>query len=332
MRIANLLIALLVILLLTSPVLAHVPGFPDDNTTPEQAVTVSDPVKSWSFYDSLGEGHVKYYRVTLRAGERLRVGTFTPRTGGLTPSIVVMSPAFNATSPVPGGVTVPDGMGATVVEGDRPNTATYEPFTPSANYHTASFEHPVKTETTYMIAIYEPANRTGPVGVTIGYREKWAPSEYLTLPFDIVQVHLWEGQHPLLAIGPFFLTILAGIGLVRRQSHGEWGRIPIRIALTGAGLLMIGTGVNTAVQTSIALAETGLTLGALVTTMFVLVPVVGGSWVVWLVLQTECRLTSARRGGLAVTGVLALLAGGGFVIAPAILVGLAVAPSRLLAD
>jgi hypothetical protein len=332
MRIGRLFIVLLVFLLIASPVLAHVPGFPDDNTTPEQAVEISDPVKSWAFYDSLGEGNVKYYRVTLQAGERLHVGTFTPRTGRFTPSIVVMSPVFNGTDPVPEGVTVPDGMGAMVVEGDRPNTATYEPFTPSANYHTASFDHQVKTGRTYVIAVYEPANRTGPVGVTIGYKEEWSPTEYLTIPFDLVRTHLWEGQHPLLVMGPFLLTILGGIGIVRRRWHGEWGRRRLRIALTGAGLLAFGTGVNTAVQMSIALAQTGLTLAALLTTVFVIVPVLGGSWVVGLGLKPDCRLTFRRRVGLAITGTLVLLTWAGFILGPVILIGLAVAPSRVLTE
>jgi hypothetical protein len=332
MRIGRLFILLLVFFLITSPVLAHVPGFPDDNTTPEQAVDISDPVKSWVFYDSLGEGKVKYYRVSLHAGERLHVGTFTPRTGRFTPSIVVMSPALHATDSVPERVTVPDGMGAIVVEGDRPNTATYEPFTPSANYHTASFDHQVKTERAYVIAVYESANRTGPVGVTIGYKEEWSPTEYLTIPFDLVRTHLWEGQHPLLVIGPFLLTILVGIEIVRRRWHREWGRRRIRIALTGAGLLAIGTAVNTAVQMTIALAQTGLTLAALLTTVFVIVPAVGGSWVIGLGLQPDCKLTSRRRVGLAITGTLMLLTWAGFILGPVILIGLAVAPLRALTE
>lgn len=330
MRIGRLFVAVLVVLLIASPVLAHVPGFPDDNTTPEQAVAISDPVKSWAFYDSLGEAEVNYYRVTLHAGERLHVGAFTPVTGTFTPSIVVMSPGLDASDPVPEGVTVPDGMGTLVVEGDRPSTATYEPFTPSAAYHTASFDRQVRTERTYVIAVYEPANRTGPVGVTIGYKEEWSPREYLTIPFDLVRTHLWEGQHPLLVIGPFLLTILVGTWLVRRRWHGEWGARRLRIGLTGGGLLVIGTAVNTVVQMSIALAQTGLTRAALLTTVFVIVPVVGGTWVLGLGLQTDCRLTSSRRIGLAITGTLLLLSWAGYIIGPAILIGLAVTPSRVL--
>jgi hypothetical protein len=76
----------------------------------------------------------------------------------------------------------------------------YEPFAPSANYHTASFEHEVDTERTYLIAVYEPANRTGPAGITIGYKESFSLTEYLTVPFDLIRTRLWEGQSPLLVI------------------------------------------------------------------------------------------------------------------------------------
>jgi hypothetical protein len=332
MRIPRLFLAILVFLLLASPVLAHVPKFPDDNSTPEQAVDVPDPVKSWSFYDSLGNGHVTYYRTTLQPGERLHVGTFTPLQGRFIPSLVVMSPVIDETGPVPERVTVPDGMGAIVVSGERPTTATYEPFAPSANYHTASFDQEVSTERTYLIAVYEPANRTGPVGVTVGYEEAFSPTEYVTVPFDLVRTHLWEGQPPLLVIGPFLLTVLAGLGFVRRRWQATWGDSPIRVALAGAGMLLVGSGVNTAVQMGLALGQTGLTLGALVTTVFVVVPIVGGSWVVGHGLESECRLTPRRRLGLAIIGVLTLLTWAGFIVGPVTLIGLAVIPSRVLPE
>lgn len=325
-------IGLVVVLLMATPVLAHVPGFPTDNTTPEQAIEVPDPVKSWAFYDSLDEGQVKYYRLTVPAGERLYVGTFTPRSEGLTPSIVVMSPGENTTDTVPGSVTVPDGMGAIVVEGARPNTASYELFNPSANYHTAEFEQAVEQQETYLIAIYEPDDRTGPVGVTIGYEEEFSPTEYLGVPFDRPRIHLWEGQHPLLVFGPYVLTVLAGIGLVRHRWRADWDRKPTRVTLAAGGLLLAATGVNTLLQMGLALAQTGPTLGALITGVFILIPLLGGSWAVWRALQRDCLLTLRRRFGLALAGGLALITWAGFIVGPLVLLGLAVAPTSLLGD
>lgn len=328
----RLLVALLAALLMASPVLAHVPSFPEENTTPDQAIEVPDPVKSWAFYDALEQGQVKYYRLTVPAGERLYIGTFTPRTAGLTPSIVVMSPGLDPTDTVPDGVTVPDGMGAMLVEGNRPDSASYELFNPSANYHTVSFEQTVEEDRTYVVAIYEPGNRSGPVGVTIGYEEEFSPTEYLGVPFDRVRIHLWEGQHPLVVLGPYLLTLLGGVGLLRRRWHADWDSNLIRVALAGGGLLLVGTGVSTTLQMGLALAQTGPTLAALVTGVFILIPLIGGSWAMRLALQRECRLTRRRRVGLGIAGVLTLLTWAGFLMGPVLLLGLSVLPARMLRD
>jgi len=192
MRTPRLLLAVLVLLLLASPVLAHVPTFPDDNTTPATAVAVPDPVKSWSFYDSLGDGHVKL--LSSDATARRTTPCWDVHSASRTLHAIVRGDGSDTqwNPSCPQRVTVPDGMGAIVVSGQRPATATYEPFAPSANYHTASFGQEVDTKRTYLIAVYEPSNRTGPVGVTIGYKEAFSPTEYVTVPFDLVRTHLWR--------------------------------------------------------------------------------------------------------------------------------------------
>lgn len=321
-------IVVLTLLLLAVPVLAHVPSFPVDNTSPERAVVVPDAVKSWSFYDTLGEDGAKYYRVSLAAGERLQVSTFTPLTDGLTPSLVVMSPSFDETDDVPDWVTVPDGMGAVVVEGERPQTASYEPFAPSANYQTVRFSRPVETETTYLLAVYDPAGRGGPAGVALGYSEEFSLTEYLTVPFDLVRTHLWEGQHPLVVLGPFLFTVLLGGGLVRQHGRETVAWSPVRVVLAGAGLVILASGVNTLVQMGIALSRTGPTLGALVTAAFVVVPLVCGGWAVWLSLGTGHTRTTRTRVGLAVAAAASLMTWAGFIVGPVLLAAVAVAPNR----
>ena len=326
MRRLRTLLVLLVVLGLATPVLAHVPTFPADNTDPDRAVQVTDAAKSWSFYDSLESGEVAYYRVTVDADERLSVGTYTPLSGTFTPSIVVLSSSLNGSADVPPQVTVPDGMGAVVVQGQRPASASYEPFTPSANYHTAELSTPVDSRTTFLIAIYEPANQSGPTGVTIGYREAFSAVEYLTVPFDLVRVHAWEGQHPLVLVGPLLGTILVGGYAVGRRWRDAWGRAPIRLAASGAGLLLVASGVNTAVQMGLALARTGPTLAAVLTAVFVVIPVVTGGWVLRFVLRNDFSLDTPRRLAFAIVGVTALGTWAGFLVGPLVLLGLAVLP------
>lgn len=321
-------LALLALLLLVSPALAHVPTFPADNTSPDRAVVVPDAAKSWSFYDRLEPGQARYYRFSLEAGQRLRVGTFTPAASGFTPGFVLLSPAIEGTDDVPAGVVVPEGMGARVVAGERPESASYEPFGPSANYHTAALDRPVETDTTYLLAVYEPADRAGQVGVALGYREQFSPTEYLTVPFDLVQTHLWEGQSPLLVYGPWMVTLLGGVALAWRREYEGLAR-PFAKWLGVAALLVGGTGVSAAMQMGLALAKTGPTASALVTAVFVVVPVLGGGWVLWR-LRDGLELTARTRVGLALVGVTALVTWAGFLAAPVVVLLAAVVPARFL--
>ena len=325
---ARIAIVVLVLTFVATPALAHVPAFPGDNTDPDRALAVPDATKSWSFYDRLERGQVKYYRLTLRDGQRLRFGTFTPSSGEFTPSVVLMSESLNRTDRVPSGVSIPEGMGAVVFEGDRPDTATYEPFTPSANYHTISVERTVEEGGVYLLAVYAPRNASGPVGVTIGYEEEFSPAEYLTVPFDLVRVHLWEGQHPLVVAGPWLVTLVGGAVLLRARRHDGWTRPVIRYGLIGAGTLVLGTGVSTLVQMGIALSSIGPTAGMLVTAVFIAVPAVCGAWVLRCVLRDDFVLGFRTRIGLAVAGAATLVTWAGFIVGPAVLLLAALVPTR----
>jgi len=325
-------VAVLILVLLATPVLAHVPSFPVDNTTPERAVAIPDGVKSWAFYDELGPGEARYYRVSLSVDERLQVGTFTPRTDGFTPSLVLMSPSLNGTDRVPPWVTVPKGMGAVAVEGERPERATYEPFAPSATYQTASITRAVETETTYLVAVYEPGNRSGPAGVAVGYAEEFSLAEYVTVPFDLVRTYLWAGQHPFVAIGPFLFTALLGTGLVRKRHGGPGTRSLVQLTLLSAGFVILGSGVNTLVQMGIALSRTGPTGAALVTAVFVVVPIICGGWVVRLSLREHFTLPVGTRIGLVAVGGMTLLTWAGFVVGPALVLMVAITPKRFSKD
>lgn len=325
-------LAVLVLVLVATPVLAHVPEFPTDNTSPEQAVHVPDAAKSWSFYDRLGTGGARYYRVELEAGERLRFGTFTPVGDAFTPSVVLMSESLTERGRVPPGVTVPEGMGTVVVEGDRPDAASYEPFAPSASYHTVTVDRTVEASGVYLVAVYEPADRSGPVGVTVGYEESFSPVEYVTVPFDLVRIHQWEGQHPLLVAGPWLLVLVGGAALVRSRRREDWQLTPVRYALVGAALLILGTGASTLLQTGIALAATGPTPGVLVTVVFVVVPLAAGGWVLRFALGDAFALDSGARVGLAVAGAASLATWAGFLVGPAVLLLAAVAPTGTSGD
>lgn len=319
----------LLLLLLAVPVAGHVPSFPDGNTTPERALDVHDAAKSWSFYDSLDDSQAKYYRLSVRAGQHLRISTFTPNDGVFTPSIVVMGTTIQQQASVPSTVTVPDGMGTVTIAGSRPEKANYEPFAPSAYYQTARYDREVETDSTYLVAIYEPANRSGKVGVAIGSREEFSPSEYLRVPFDLVQTHLWEGQHPLLALGPWAVTVLGGASLFSRTRTDDWEDIWLRYGLAFGGLALAGTGVNTTVQMALALSKTGATAGALVTGLFIAVPAIAGAWTLHVGTREDLDLPRRTRGALTVAAGLGILTWAGFLVGPLVILVVAAVPASV---
>ncbi|MFC7137744.1 hypothetical protein ACFQRB_17330 [Halobaculum litoreum] len=95
--------------------------------------------------------------------------------------------------------------------------------------------------------------------------------------------------------------------------------------------MLLATGVNTLVQTGVVLAATGPTAGALVTAVYVAVPATCGAWALRVAARTPRTIAARTRVGLAVAGLAALVTWAGFLVGPALLVAVAVAPDRLLA-
>ena len=334
------LLVLFALALLVTPALAHVPQFAGENTSPERATVVSDATKSWSFYDSLESGQVRYYRLSLSAGERLRVSTFTPEDSDFTPSIALLSTTVNTSERVP-GVPVPPGLNATVVQGTRPDSAGYEPFAPSANYQTAAMERTVPQDGSYLVAIYEPANRSGQVGVAIGSRETFSIVEYLRVPFDLLQVRQWEGQHPLVVWGPLAAATLLGGVALRRRVEGEPTPAPrdapptvlarpARYAV-GIGAVLVGaSALNTAVQIGLTGLTTGPRSGMVLTAMFVLLPAVCSVWAFRTATSGSPLPPALVRLGLVAAAALSLVTWAGFLLGPALLAGVALVPAAIV--
>ncbi len=313
------------LLVLTGVAAGHVPAFPEANDDPDNALEVPDAVKSWSFYDEVAPGGAKYYRLVVPAGERLRLEVFTPASGGFAPGLVVMSPSLAGTEDVPEAVTVPDGMGAEVHPGERPDAASYEPFAPSANYHTASVDRPVAERTEFVVAIYATAGDGGPAGLAVGSAESFSATEYLTVPFDLVAVHRWEGQPAALVYAPWLLAALVAGGLAWRRREG-WNAPLFRGLLLGGAALVAGSGLSTLLQLGIAGSATGLRSSMAVTAAFVAIPLVVGAWAGRRALAEPVSLAARDRAALVVGAVLAAATWAGFLVGPAALAVVAILP------
>lgn len=332
-RSAVLVLAVVGLLLLAGTALAHVPEFPTDNDSPETAIAVPNPAKSWVFYDRVPADGAAYYSVDLDAGDRLRLGLFTPRGGEFVPSLVLMSPAIDGRNGVPDAVTVPAGYGARVIRGERSTDAEYEPFTPAAFYSTVSDDRAVDAGGTYLVAVYAPERQQGPAAVVVGYEESFSVAEYLTVSIDRHRIHLWEGQSPALVFGPGLLVLLGGLVVLVRRLSGP--NLTVRALLGVAALFFLAEAAGTAVQVGIALARSGPAPGAFLTVAFVLVPAGIGAWLFRRALDdgfgatgTDDGLAPSRRtrATLAGAGVLGLLTWGGILIGPVLTILAALLP------
>jgi hypothetical protein len=337
-RARRLLVALLAVSLLAVPAAAHVPDFAADNTSPATAHVVEPATTSWAIYDSLSGDQVRYYELRLEAGERLELALFTPGGGPFEPSMAVMSPALEADDDVPDRVTVPDGYGVEVVEGEKAAEPSFEPNTPAANYDVAGLEREVDEGGRYLVAVYEPENRAGRVGVVAGDRETFTVAQYVTVAWDLYRIYLWEGDHPLVVFGPSLLVVAGGLVAVHRRlrerdggdkaaSTLDTGEAP-RYALATAGLLCVGTAANVLVQTVLAVVATGPTAAVVVPLVFVLLPATLGGVVATRAVDPGFGMERQDRAVLVVAGLLSLGTWAGWVVAPLALLGFAAAPQN----
>ncbi len=327
-RLGRVLLALALVGLLASPALAHVPAFGADNDSPDEATVVTNPTKSWAFYDGVDADGAAYYEATFLEGEDLSVTLFSPGRD-VTPSLVLLTPEGETSGSVPAAVALPDGYGATVIEAEPASEADLEPFTPGAYFYTVSVERPVDRGGTYLLAIHDRAGHGGSVGIAIGGTEAFTPEEYLTVPIDALAIHAWEGDSPVLVFGPLVVVALAGVALLRRRlADGSlrW----TRWALGLSGLAILGTTAGLATQLAIALAMTGPTAAALVSLALVFVPGVIAIWLWRVATAPDLALTRRRRLGLLLAGVGSLATWGGLLVAPLVPLGIAALPSGWL--
>ncbi|MGC9445069.1 MAG: hypothetical protein ACP5E9_09130 [Candidatus Methanospirareceae archaeon] len=305
-------IALLCIMLLTVAE-AHVPITTGDNDAIESATHIHDPLKSSAVYAELRDGGVaNYFEFELQQGQRLRLSLFTPRESAFTPGLVVMGPGIEQRGIVPEFVAVPAGLDAQVVEGQRPDRGSYEPFTPSALYKLADLDTMVSAAGTYYVAVYEPSYG-GRYGLAVGYREEFSLVEWIRVPLDVIGVHRWEGQSLAVIIAPLFAVVILGFALLfwqRRtlRPHGWLGYL--------AGLLYIGSGGITLTQMGIALSLVPITAAVVVTLFFALIPILVGILLLRLALRVRAPVAAKERVAIALFGVIGFIIWAGLVIGP----------------
>lgn len=311
-------------------VLAHAPLKPDNNESLATATLVPEPTKSWAIYAELHEGgEAQYYRFDINEGQRIHVMLFkstNPEDDEFLPGFVLMGPEIGEQGDVPDYVETPLGSKALVVEGEQPDQASYEPFSPSSFYSLADATLDAPSSGTYYIAVFEPY-RGGHYGLAIGDRESYTLAEWILIPLNLISVYQWEGQSLAFIFIPMIATLAIGIGLAiwQMKKRENPRTIPDWIK-TLAGLLFIGSGVTILQQMVVSLIQASLTPEIAITVVLVLVPILLGIGTLRLSLIGEGKTSFKKRIYLAILGVVALFAWAGLLIGPALAVIASVIP------
>lgn len=322
-------ILLLLITIFTPSTLAHVPVDSGDNDHIEHALHIHDPAKSWAIYDEISEpGEVQYYSFDLKAGDRLKISIFTPEEEEFTPNLMIMTPGGYINEPAFAFVEIPDGYNFTIIEGKRPTSADYEPFTPSASYRILEFDEKVELSGKYYIAVYEPTNK-GKFGIAIGYVESFSISEWLLIPYDVINIHLWEGQHIGFILAPIIIIFVLGI-IFLFYRHFKLKKSPSNIiAWLGSvvALLYIGSGGIIFNQMIVAISKSSLNPAVLVTLIFMMIPIILGIAIFRIILKENSRIQLNDRVLFIIYGILGLFFWAGLIIGPVLIIFASVLPN-----
>jgi len=313
---------------------AHSPLGTGDNESLADATVVSDPTKSWAIYAELHEGgEAQYYRFDIDLGQRIHVMLFRPTDQELAdflPGFVLMGPGLVEQGEHPNYVQEPSGVEHQVFEGTQASEATYEPFSPSTFYSLAEADLQAPESGTYYVAVYE-SSWGGRYGLAIGDVESYTLNEWILIPISLLSVYQWSGQSLAVVLAPLIMVLAVGIVLVvLLRSRIVRPRGGLNWLGVLAGLLFVGTAMIVLTQMILSLLQTGLTSEAVITIIFVIIPLVMGLATLQLSLKMTEEIRLRTRIYFVVLGLVALFLWAGLLIGPVAAVIAGFLPRRLL--
>ena len=302
---------------------AHAPKFPVGNDTPDSAYGIEDVSKSLVIYNHLVGGSADYFGLQVN-DERLLIQLLVPVHDferGFRPQIALMIPNWSEGTPLPSAVIVPDGYGYEVLASDDPEDADYEGFTATSFYVIVNFDEIsnelYEGEATLFIAVYDNNDMSGNYALVVGYEEKFSLTELLMVPFDLVRIYQWQGSDILLVLTPILLFLLMGTILMTTMRNNGDLDLNAFLGISG-GSLIIGTAATVTVQMLIALSNSGLSTGILITSLLIIMGLAGGASSILLTIQEM----EARRWRLlmAFSALLGILSFNGLVLGPVMVI------------
>ena len=314
-------------LLLVIPACGHAPldaGGSGDLTT---AVLITQPEKSYVIYGYLHKPtEIAYYRFDMAAGQTLHVALLVSGKSGTAPDLIIMGPDILDSGTPPASLQILPGSSVFIIPGRLPEHPEYEPFSPAALYQVASYTTQVRASGTYYVAVFT-AEGAQDYSLAPGYEEKFTAAEWLLIPISVIGIHAWEGQSPFIVLAPCIALVLIGIALLlRHQRRTGISRSLFSWLATTAGLLYLGGASITFTQMIRALGITGWDNSAVLTLLFIIIPVVLGVAAIRIGFKAGHPVLRKDRVFMAVIGVLGLVVWGGLIIGPVIAFVSAVVP------
>ena len=342
----------LLVLVPMGTALAHSPVFPGENHSPETAYHIDDPAKSWAIYDELDHPDLgEYYEFSVSRGEKIQLALLTPASpaeGGFLPSFALLVPEMTLGDEVPDYIEVPAGYGATVVEGYDPGGATYEAFSPGWYYEVAGMTTNATADGIYYVVVFGTTqnndNHTNQdhenhdhaaagYGLVVGYLESFTPIELIMVQYSVQRVYAWEGQNQFVALLPIILVlVVGGIILYLRSRKGRAPKGISKWLASFAGLAFLGSGVSILYQMFLAFSVTGFHGEGMITLIFFVLSVILGVVTLLYAVRDKPVLTTRRRIGLVITGLIALFMWSGLYLGTALAIAAALVPSHPVAE
>jgi hypothetical protein len=271
---------------------------------------------------------VGYYQFNLNAGDQLKLSLMSTGFDAPVPDMVVMSPGNSESiNDLPQTIDVPPGYRAEMIKGQKPVTAEYEPFSPAAIFNVASYTKNITQPGTYYVAVISPADETQ-YSVAVGYLEEFSLQEWVLVPINLINTHLWEGQSIIAILTPFLAIFILGLILIARRERDNKIKKPLSFWLaTIAGLCYLGGASIVLVQMVRVLRVTGPSAGVIITLIFALIPILLGIWALRIA-RSPSPQSKKDRVSLGIIGLLGLLFWAGLIIGPVIAIIAALVPER----
>jgi len=336
----------LLVLVPVGTAFAHSPVFPGENHSPATAYHIDDPVKSWAIYDELDhldEG--EYYEFSMARGEKIQLALLTPESpadGGFLPSFALLVPEVTQGDEAPDHIEVPAGYGATIIEGSDPGSAEYEAFSPGWYYEVASMTTDAPADGTYYVVVFgsmqneetqtneDDGNHeqgAARYGLVVGYAESFTPIELIMVQYSVQKVYAWEGQNQFVALLPIILVlVIGGIILFLRSRRGRAPKGISKWLASFAGLAFLGSGVSILYQMFLTFSVTDFDRQAMITLILFVFSVILGVVTLLYALRDKPILTTRRRIGLVITGLIALFVWSGLYLGTALAIAAALVP------